>query len=451
MLRPISPITILGCSAIVASAQIAMVQPSLAQSLDRIQQTAQQITVKIEAERPSSGVLISRKGDPAQGYLYTILTTRHGVRVEDRYTILTPDGQRHPVEWRSIQPLPTLDLAIVQFKSDRHYHIAQLAPYTPKPGQPLLLAGWPQPPSPPLPPPLTLTLGSTLPSDQAIPWAIDPLSQGYRLFYTNLAQAGMSGGAILDTAGQVVGIHGRSEGEELQKNQGQLVRLRLGYSSGISIRTLLQHQPRLGLQLGWQTSNQLPQKLTPADQNIAQQWTKALIEPPPEPATAIDWANYANTLYRLGRLPEALAALDRALALDFSAAPLWYAQGTLLHSLGRAQEAINSFDRASQLQPQLSRAWQGKAIALLSLNRPVEAVGALDQALQVNPQNYVAYYLRAKVLSQRLNQPQAALADCDRALQLQPDFPEVWLLKSQVLQKLGRHQEAKKAIEAAQQ
>ena len=47
-------------------------------SLPEIQAKATEITVKIQSDRPSSGVLVSRNGDR-----YRVLTTKHSVRVED--------------------------------------------------------------------------------------------------------------------------------------------------------------------------------------------------------------------------------------------------------------------------------------------------------------------------------------------------------------------------------
>ena len=64
--------------------------PAQALSLAEIQAKATEITVKIQSDRPSSGVLVGRTGDR-----YRVLTTKHSVRVEDQYAVITPDGEFH--------------------------------------------------------------------------------------------------------------------------------------------------------------------------------------------------------------------------------------------------------------------------------------------------------------------------------------------------------------------
>ncbi|MEL6463304.1 MAG: hypothetical protein AAFQ91_34720, partial [Cyanobacteria bacterium J06621_15] len=58
---------------------------------------------------------------------------------------------------------------------------------------------------------------------------------GYELVYTNLSESGMSGGAVLDTSGRVIGIHASAEGERYKL----VDKLQLGFSLGIPVRTFL--------------------------------------------------------------------------------------------------------------------------------------------------------------------------------------------------------------------
>ncbi|MGI0493531.1 tetratricopeptide repeat-containing serine protease family protein [Alkalinema pantanalense CENA528] len=415
--------------------------PAQAFSIDRLNEIAQSVTVRIQADRPSSGVLIDRRGD-----LYTVLTTHHGVQVQDRYTVVTPDGKQYPVEWRSIQPLPNLDLALVQFRSSANYATAKLANYLPTAQQPLFISGFPAP-SAAVSEQIRLFIpGQVVPTTQAIALAQNPFSQGYRVFYTNLAEAGMSGSPLFDLNGNVVAIHGRSEGEETFDPQLQEPRrLRLGYSSGILMRTLLQYQPRLSVQ----TKDTLPPAPTPVETAEMTKLLRNWVVTPAGAPSAMTWVNYSNTLYRLGRFSEALVAINRALELDFNTPQFWYFQGIILQAMQRPQEAVNAFDRATQLQPNFYRAWQAKALVFSQLGRSIEAIAALDQALQIDAQAYVALYLRARVLGQGLQQHQAALSDLDRALQLHPEFVEAWVLKGQVLQTLGKSAEALVAVNQA--
>lgn len=415
--------------------------PAQALSLPEIQAKATEITVKIQSDRPSSGVLVSRNGDR-----YRVLTTKHSVRVEDKYAVITPDGESHPVEWRSIQPLPDLDLAIVEFKSDRSYGIANLSTASPYPGQPLFLMGKAN--ATPI-----FTPGSVIPQLQAIPFAKDPFTQGYGLFYSNIAQAGMSGGPVLNTSGQVIAIHGRSEGEEIELSNAELNnteamgsnRLHLGYSSGITIRTLLTYQPKLNLL----TQPTVLSGLLPEDMRAVDQLLRSLIQPPLASTSALTWANHANTLYRMGRLPEGIRALQKAIKLSPNAFSLRYAEGVMFYTLGRSGDAVKAFDQALLIDPSQDRGMQGKAIALADLGELQAAIALLDQTVKLNPRNAIAWYWRGRLLNQ-LRQPTLAIQSLNYATRLQPNFSSAWVEKSKAWEKIGEPIAAQASLKEAQ-
>jgi tetratricopeptide (TPR) repeat protein len=408
--------------------------------LSEIQAKANQITVKIQSDRPSSGVLVAKRGDR-----YMVLTTKHSVKVEDRYAVITPDGESHSVEWRSIQNLPDLDLALIEFKSDRSYPIAELSTAMPYPGQPLFLMGKAEA----IP---RFTPGSVIPQLQAIPFAKDPFTQGYGLFYSNIAQAGMSGGPVLNSSGQVMAIHGRSEGEEIELTAPleapEPARLQLGYSSGITIRTLLSYQPKLNLN----SQSDRPDRqsgLLPEDVQTVDQILRPLMEPPTASTSAIDWANYANRLYRMGRLPEGIRALQKAIKLSPKTAALRYAEGVMFFTLGRSADAVTAFDQAFTLDPMQDRALQGKAIALASLGETQGAITVLDQTVKLNPRNAIAWYWHGKLMNQ-LRQSTRAIESLNYATSLQPNFPAAWVEKSKAWETIGEPIASQAALKEAQ-
>jgi tetratricopeptide (TPR) repeat protein len=431
----------IGCAIGLANSLTIGLMPVQAIPLAQIQAKAQQITVKIQSDRPSSGVLIAKKGDR-----YTVLTTKHSVRVEDRYAVVTPDGQSHSVEWRSIQNLPDLDLALVEFKSDRSYALAELSIAQPYPGQPLFLMG--KAAATPI-----FTPGSTIPHLQAIPFAKDPFTQGYGLFYSNIAQAGMSGGPVLNSSGQVIAIHGRSEGEEidlspsLESNSeasSSSNRLQFGYSSGITIRTLMTYQPKLNLK----AQTEALSGLLPEDVQVVNQILRPLIEPPSQ-NSAIAWANHANALYRMGYLPEGIRALQKAIKLAPKAFALRYAEGVMFHTLGRSEDAAKAFDQALTLDPKQDRALQGKAIALAQLGQTQSAITLLDQTVKLNPRNVIAWYWRGKLMNQ-LKQSNLAIESLNYATSLQPNFPAAWVEKSKAWATIGEPIASQAALQEAQ-
>jgi tetratricopeptide (TPR) repeat protein len=460
MLKPMRGLPwLMGPSLILAGLLSGLGRAAQALPVDRVDQIAQQITVQIDAEHPGSGVIIGHRGD-----WYTVVTARHVVAVQDRYAVVTADGQRHRLE--RIEPIHDTDLAIAQFRSPRPYAQAQLADYAPGLQQYLFLSGYPAPSAAISEKIRLLIPGHAVPAAQAIVLSQDPLSQGYRLFYANLADAGMSGGAILDTEGRVLGIHGRTEGEALPDERlGQARRLRLGFSSGMPIGRLAKARPdlHLALQSG-------PPSVDAATAQTIDQRLAELAVPPVSPAAANDttgpsalsWANYSNLLYRLQRLPEALKAINQALELQFRMPQIWYTQGTVLAAMGRHQEALNAFDRATQLNPQFYPAWQSKALVQITLGQSPEALSSLQQVLKIRPQSYVAWYLKAQVLGQPgppsspdsdpspgQSDLSAALASYDRAVALEPEFALAWRARAQVLQRLNRLPEALASVDQA--
>ncbi|NJO93596.1 MAG: trypsin-like peptidase domain-containing protein [Hydrococcus sp. RM1_1_31] len=86
-----------------------------------------------------------------------------------------------------------------------------------------------------------LTVGRLYGREEALYYArnADSLKNGYELVYSNLSQPGMSGGAVLDRLGRVVGINTATEGEVTVNDAGQTIDIYLGYSLGVPIQLFL--------------------------------------------------------------------------------------------------------------------------------------------------------------------------------------------------------------------
>jgi Flp pilus assembly protein TadD len=410
-------------------------QLAQALSFDKLNQISQATTVQLVGERSGSGVIIGRYRDS-----YLVLTSKHVVGVQDRYKAITTDGQDHAIESKTIQAIADTDLALVQFKSKRNYGVARLASYTPQPQQYLFLSGFPAPNEAVAERIRLFTPGKVVSSASAIAVSADPMSQGYRLFYSNLAEAGMSGGGVFDSEGRVVGIHGRSDGEEVEDAiMGKQRRLRLGISAGIPIRVLTKLRPDLQLPADSQIARPpTPEEKQSFDRRIAQ-----MVITPAGASSVVTWANYGNALYRQDRYPEALKALNQALEMDFRFAQVWYAQGTVLAAMNRHPEALNAFDRAIQLQPKFYRAWKSKSLSLMALKQTTQARQAVEEALNLEPRSAVAWYLRGLTQTEDHS---LALEALDQSIALEPEFTDAWVLRGQVLQQLGRSEEAAASV-----
>ncbi|KZL51711.1 serine/threonine protein kinase [Nodularia spumigena CENA596] len=187
-----------GLGVILGTATLALVQLQAISTLApvKVDNIAKQITVIIGGlDGKGSGVIVARKGNT-----YTVLTAHHVIKKPGVYDIITPDGQKYPVE-RS-QRLGELDLALLKFTSSRNYTIAQVANSSAvQEGATVYHAGFPVAPGS-----RTYLL---IPAELSSRGTGEIL--GYDLFFTGQPKPGVSGGPILDERGLVIGIYGKAE------------------------------------------------------------------------------------------------------------------------------------------------------------------------------------------------------------------------------------------------
>lgn len=102
------------------------------------------------------------------------------------------------------------------------------------------------------------------------------------------------------------------------------------------------------------------------------------------------WLEYSQQLSTAIRYHEALAAVERAIALDETNAEAWYMRGTCQAMLAHYDLALRDFEHALTLDAAYVPAWDGKAWALGILDRKAEALAAIDQALELDPTYFEA-------------------------------------------------------------
>src|SRR3989338_4169712 len=90
--------------------------------------------------------------------------------------------------------------------------------------------------------------------------------------------------------------------------------------------------------------------------------------------------NRGNVLEKLGRNEEALAAYDKALAIDPKYAFAHYNRGNVLEKLGRDQEALAAYDKALAIDPNNASAHNNRGVVLGTLGRWTEAKAAFEVA-----------------------------------------------------------------------
>lgn len=231
---------------VMAQQQIAITQEQQILNDKAIGDMARDVTVLINGQNPGSGVIISK-----QGNTYFVLTAKHVVATQDEYEIYTSDGQKYPLNYATVKKFPGVDLALVQFTSNKNYRLAALGDADQiSEGATVYTAGWPRPGRAITQAIYQMTKGTI--SGRPL----QALEDGYALVYTNITRGGMSGGPVLDSQGRVVGIHGRAEGEPiLNPDTGSVVDVKSGFNLAIPINTFLQLAPQQGINLSYLGDN----------------------------------------------------------------------------------------------------------------------------------------------------------------------------------------------------
>ncbi|WOB67140.1 tetratricopeptide repeat protein [Microcystis aeruginosa] len=393
---------------------------------------AKGFTVRIDSTSGGngSGVIIAKEGN-----IYTVLTADHvfcekikgTTRCADHtYTVVTSDGKTRNIEKSTIIRQEGVDLAVFQFESLDNYPVAEIANYNPNTGDFVFAAGFPkigQNPSKWLfsggriiekETGLLLTRQSPLSTQQSgTLQSVASLTGGYELVYTSITFGGMSGGAVLDSQGRVIGIHGSSETAGVGKIQ-------LGFSLGIPISTFIGLQERLKVK---------PQLLTTAQPQVSPQQKQEIIQ-------AITGVIVPNTNAK---------------------ADIWIERGGQLWRLRRHEEAIKAFDEAiKQNDPKnVYLAWYGKGLALGALDKDQPAIEALQQAINTLPKGEDLKNFHSSILQQQsvvyrsLENYEQALTVINQAISLFPNNPKSYIIKWVVLYELKRYDEGLDTITQA--
>ena len=138
------------------------------------------------------------------------------------------------------------------------------------------------------------------------------------------------------------------------------------------------------------------------------------------PADALAAKELADALLDQGRVPEAIDAYRRVLAVfpDFGRA--WNNFGLALRQAGRTEEAANAFEYATRLSPELAAGWINHANCLEASGRLSEALACLQQLIGNDPGSSLARH-NAGTLLARMGRFRAAEAHLRAGLDAHPD------------------------------
>ena len=337
-----------------------IIQPTTAKNLScnkEVDEIAQKITVLIDINNKDngSGILIKQEGNT-----YTVLTAFHNVKNTSlKYTIITPDEQRYPIQGENIKPLGTgIDLAVVKFVSSKTYQVAKFGNSDLiKRGDNVYVTGF-RLPSPSIPAPLYDCFDGQVSANEKQ----RTIDGGYNLVYTNSTVKGMSGGPVLNSEGELIGIHGR--GDEYDNRDRDRF-------AGIPINTYVR---------------------------IAAGFTD---KPSIRGLTADDYFELGFKKYEQKDYREAIVAYTEAIKINPNLAEAYNNRGVARYALGDKQGAIDDFTQAIKINPNYANAYVGRGIARDDLGDKQGAIDDYTQAIKFNPNDADAYTNRGFIYHQQ--------------------------------------------------
>lgn len=356
---------------------------AVAKSTQEIVELAKPVTVQINGDfDDSTGIIIAKKGNQ-----YLVLTTSHGLEKSPKYTIRTHNGKTYPttVVFNFRQSPNPLDLAIVEFKSSDSYPVATLGDSEQaQVGDAIYAYGYPE-------------IGGQESASRSAQFTDGSVTSrtgtvANSFLHTAETWGGMSGGAIFDADGRVIGV--------IQAN------LR-GLAAGMG--------------------PVVEGSSTPFNQAIA---INALTSAVPLPAPA----GLSEDLKNL-KVDRSIISVRRTKAQEF------FVQGMSAYSQGDALSAINAFSQSLQSDPKYVDAYFGRALAYAKFGNYANAIDDWSAVIRLEPK-YVKAYFNRGLIRYRTRDFANAAEDYTQAIKIDPSDPLLFVSRGVTYYKANEGQKA---------
>ena len=139
------------------------------------------------------------------------------------------------------------------------------------------------------------------------------------------------------------------------------------------------------------------------------------------PDDAAAYSNRGIAKSSLGQYLAAIVDYDIAIRLDPDVATAYSNRGAVKRKLGQSLAAIVDYDIAIRLNPDDATAYSNRGVAKSSLGQHLAAIADCDIAIRLNP-DYATAYNNRGLAKDSLGQRLAAIADYDSAIRLKPDY-----------------------------
>ena len=190
------------------------------------------------------------------------------------------------------------------------------------------------------------------------------IPNGYQLLYSNPTLPGMSGGAVMNAQGQLVGIHGQGETDSKMSEQ-QGVAVKTGTNQAVPIAYYSQYSAG-----------------------------DAVVASSAQATTADDYLAQVRAIVgKKGSEQEVIRLSNKALALRQSE-EAYFQRAYAKDALGDKQGAIADYNQAIAVNPQYANTYLNRGNAKYDLGDRQGAIADYTQAIAVNPQYADAYNQR---------------------------------------------------------
>ncbi|RKU17039.1 hypothetical protein C6501_04825 [Candidatus Poribacteria bacterium] len=145
--------------------------------------------------------------------------------------------------------------------------------------------------------------------------------------------------------------------------------------------------------------------------------------------------------YDKKRYDKAIADFDKAIQLNPESTNAYFRRGNAKYALRDHESAINDYDKAIKLNPQYATAYYNRGLAKRQLGDHKGAINDYDKAIKLNPQ-YVIAYINRGVVKSKLGNYKDAISDYNKAIKQNPQYAIAYINRGYAKSKLSDYEGA---------